>query len=90
MYKYSRIYIYYFRYPFDTQKCPIKVKVPEKFYNQFNMIWGDSPSIKEIKSTQYNVHQYLEYDGTAYPKHNSYEVILCVMINFVSNHPQKS
>ena len=47
------------------------------------MVWGDSPSIKEIKSTQYNVHQYLEYDGTTSPKTVvKVKIILCRKLSY--------
>ena len=72
-----------FRYPFDTQTCPIHVKRSEKFYNQFNMMCGDSPRIKEIDTTQYNVHQYLEYNGTTSPKIViGVKIILCRKLSY--------
>ena len=73
----------YFRYPFDTQKCPIKVMRPEKFYNQFNMMWGDSPSLEEIETLQYKVHQRLEYDITTSPKTVlGVKIILCRKLSY--------
>ena len=48
-----------FRYPFDTQKCPIKVSSIGKF----SIKWYQPPIIDEIILTQYNARQYLEYDN---------------------------
>ena len=67
----SNYYIYYlcyFRYPFDTQKCPLNVKVPEGYYNQFVLKWGDPPIINDIKMNEYDVLKHLEYDNDTLPK----------------------
>ena len=57
---------------------------PEKFYNQFNMIWGDSPSLKRTETIQYTIYQHLEYDNTTTPKTVlTVKIILCRKI---SNH----
>ena len=56
---------------------------PEKFYNQFNMMWGDSPSLKEIETLQYKVHQRLEYDITTSPKTVlGVKIILCRKLSY--------
>ena len=48
------------------------------------MIWGDSPSIEEFMTTQYNVHQCLEYDGTTTSPKTVIEVkiILCRKLSY--------
>ena len=47
------------------------------------MMWGDFPSIKGIESTQYDVHQYLEYDGTTSPKTVlKVKIILCRKLTY--------
>ena len=57
--------------------------VPEKFYNQFDLKWGNSPTIWEIESTQYNVYQYLEYDDTTSPKTELVvKIILCRKLSY--------
>ena len=57
--------------------------MPEKFYNQFDMKWGDSPTIWEIESTQYNVYQYLEYEDTTSPKTKLIvKIILCRKLSY--------
>ena len=48
-----------FRYPFDTQKCPIKVSPIGKF----SIKWYKAPIVDEIILTQYNARQYLEYNN---------------------------
>ena len=56
---------------------------PEKFYNQFNMMWGDSPSLEEIETLQYKVHQRLEYDITTSPKTVlGVKIILCRKLSY--------
>ena len=46
-------------------------------------MWGDSPRIKEIDTTQYNVHQYLEYNGTTSPKIViGVKIILCRKLSY--------
>ena len=51
-------------YPFDTQKCPIVLTRPSDFYNQFVMKWLKPPTIENIKLTQYEALQHLEYDNS--------------------------
>ena len=51
------------RYPFDTQKCPIEIMRPTDFYHQFIMKWAEPPKIQNIKLTEYEVLQSLEYDN---------------------------
>ena len=47
------------------------------------MIWGDSPSIEEFMTTQYNVHQCLQYDGTTSPKTViEVKIILCRKLSY--------
>ena len=60
------------RYPFDTQKCPIKVLRND----DFSLKWSDPPTIqKMIVLTQYDVNHYLEYDNTTSSK-NTAEVMI--------------
>ena len=55
---------------------------PEKFYNQFNMIWDNSPMIDKIESTEYNVQHYLEYDNSSSPKTVAgVKIILCIKLS---------
>ena len=49
------------------------------------MIWGDSPSIEEFMTTQYNVHQCLEYDGTTSTSPKTVievKIILCRKLSY--------
>ena len=48
------------------------------------MMWGDFPSIKDIETTQYNVHRYLEYDNsTTSPKTVvGVNIILCRKLSY--------
>ena len=68
-----------FRYPFDTQKCPIKVLREGKFY----LKWNDPPIIKKVILTQYNALQYLEYDNDTLSKIASeVEITLCRKLSY--------
>ena len=72
-----------FRYPFDTQSCPLQLMRPDKFYNQFNMIWGHTPSIEKIENTEYDVQHYLEYDNSTLPKTVvGVKIILCRKLSY--------
>ena len=67
-----------FRYPFDIQKCQIKLYRPKNFYNQFVMKWNDPPVIKDIELTQYDVLKSLRYDNTTSSKTMvEIEITLC-------------
>ena len=56
---------------------------PDKFYNQFNMIWDPSPMIKKIDNTEYNVQHYLEYDNSSSPKTViGIKIILCRKLSY--------
>ena len=56
---------------------------PDKFYNQFNMIWGNSPMIEKIESTEYNVQHYLEHDNSSSPKTViGVKIILCRKLSY--------
>ena len=47
---------------FDTQKCPVQLIIPNHFNNQFVLKWLEPPIIiKNIKLTQYEALQSLEY-----------------------------
>ena len=73
-----------FRYPFDTQKCPIKVQRADDHHNQFVMRWGSgyAPNISKILLTQYDVHQILEYDNDTSSKIAGVEITLCRKLSF--------
>ena len=70
------------RYPFDTQKCPIEVLRPTDFYNQFVLKWLWPPMIRNIKLTQYEALQYLEYDNTTSSNIMVVEVIFCRKLSY--------
>ena len=56
---------------------------PERFYNQFNMIWGNPPMIDKIEQTEYNVQHYLEYDNSSSPKTVvGVKIILCRKLSY--------
>ena len=47
------------------------------------MMWGDSPSLEEIETLQYKVHQHLEYDITTSPKTVlGVKIILCRKLSY--------
>ena len=72
-----------FRYPFDTQKCPLEVLRPRSFNNQFVMKWRYPPIIKKMKLTQYYVLQHLEYTNTTSPKTRiGVEITLCRKLSY--------
>ena len=73
-----------FRYPFDTQKCPIKVQRTDDYYNQFVMRWapGHPPNISKILLTQYDVHRILEYDNDTSKMIAEVEITLCRKLSF--------
>ena len=73
-----------FRYPFDTQKCPIKVQRADDHHNQFVMRWGSgyAPNISKILLTQYDVHQILEYDNDTSKIIAGVEITLCRKLSF--------
>ena len=71
------------RYPFDTQKCPLKVKVPNNYYNQFVLKWSDPPIIQDILMNKYDVVKHLEYDNDTLPKIiNGVELTLCRKLSY--------
>ena len=50
-------------YPFDTQKCPIKLTRPENMGNM-TLAWRKMPTIDYIDLTQYEVFPSLQYNDT--------------------------
>ena len=73
----------FLRYPFDTQKCPIQVRIRGNFKNQFVLNWLKSPIIEDMDLTQYNVHQYLEYENHTSPTTTiGVEIILCRKLSY--------
>ena len=83
-YRNKFIFHYVFRYPFDTQTCPIKVKTPEIFSGQFVLKWSDPPIISDnIKLTQYHVIQNLVYDNDTIPNINiGVQIMLCRKLTY--------
>ena len=83
-YRNKFLFHYVFRYPFDTQTCPIKVKTPEIFSGQFVLEWSDAPIISnKIKLTQYHVLQNLVYENDTIPNINiGVEIILCRKLTY--------
>ena len=76
-------YIVVFRYPFDTQKCPIILDRTSDSYNQFVMKWSNSPIINKVILTQYDVHQYLKYDNDSSSKITAgVEITLCRKLSY--------
>ena len=41
-------------YPFDTQRCQIKLKRPNAFYDQFVMNWDEAPTTRHIELNEYD------------------------------------
>ena len=73
----------FLRYPFDTQKCPIQVRIRGNFKQQFVLNWLKSPIIEDIDLTQYNVYQYLEYENHSSPMTTiGVEIILCRKLSY--------
>ena len=70
-------------YPFDTQRCPIKLIQPDTSYSQFVMTWNEAPITQSIKLTEYN-----NLDELAYDKNDSamttveVEIILCRKLSY--------
>ena len=83
-YRNKFIFHYVFRYPFDTQTCPIKVKTPEIFSGQFLLEWSDTPIISnKIKLTQYHVLQNLVYENDTTPNINiGVQIMLCRKLTY--------
>ena len=83
-YRNKFIFHYVFRYPFDTQTCPIKVKTPEIFSGQFVLEWSDAPIISnKIKLTQYHVLQNLVYENDTTPNINiGVQIMLCRKLTY--------
>ena len=76
-------YLCHFRYPFDTQKCPLKVKVPNNYHNQFVLKWSDPPIIQNIQLNKYDVLKHLEYDNDTLPKIIiGVEIVLCRKLSY--------
>ena len=64
---------YVFRYPFDTQKCPIYVETA----GDFNMKWNKPPIIEEMILTQYDAYNYLDYNNKTSSTIIGVEITLC-------------
>ena len=72
------------RYPFDTQTCTIDINRPVYFHDQFVIKWWNSPIIRNIKLTQYNVLQHLKHDKTTSSAKTRIrvEIILCRKLTY--------
>ena len=71
-----------FRYPFDTQKCPILLIRPSDFYDQFVMDWKETPTIRNIKLAQFDTLKKVEYKNKTGMKWVNVDVILCRNISY--------
>ena len=72
-----------FRYPFDTQKCPIKVLRIHKHSKFYHLKWNNPPTIEKVTLTQYNALQYLEYDnGTLSEDSVEVKITLCRKLSY--------
>ena len=73
-----------YRYPFDTQKCPLEVERPDAYYNQFVLRFNDTPSIiNDIQLIEYSVLGYVEYDNDMLPKTVvGVRIILCRKLSY--------
>ena len=70
-------------YPFDTQRCPIILKRPGRFYNQFVMNWHEPPTVNNFRLTQYDNLDKLGYDNNNLSKTTIIvEIILCRKISY--------
>ena len=71
------------KYPFDTQRCPISLKRPSSFANQFVVNWDGPPVINNLKLTQYDNLLKLGYNNSSKPKTTiEVEIILCRKITY--------
>ena len=70
-------------YPFDTQRCPIIMRRPSSFYNQFVMNWYEPPVIDDLNLTQYDILENVGYDNRSLLKTEMrVELILCRKISY--------
>ena len=70
-------------YPFDTQRCPIRMRRPSSFYNQFVMNWYEPPTVNNFRLTQYDNLDKLGYDNNNLSKTTIIvEIILCRKISY--------
>ena len=68
-----------FRYPFDTQKCPIKVNRQSDFF----LKWSDAPRIHKIVLTQYDALHFVEFDNHTSSKNTAeVEITLCRKLSY--------
>ena len=59
------------------------MKVPNKYYNQFVLKWGDPPTIQDIKMNKYDVLKHVEYDNDTLPKIiMQVEITLCRKLSY--------
>ena len=59
------------------------IKDTKQILQPFKMIWGNSPSINKIQSTEYNVQHYLEYESSPSPKTVvGVSIILCRKLSY--------
>ena len=62
---------------------PNTIKDTKQILQPFKMIWGNSPSINKIQSTEYDVQHYLEYESSTSPKTVvGVSIILCRKLSY--------
>ena len=71
-------------FPFDTQKCPVILVIPNHFTNQFVLNWLEPPTIKpNIKLTQYEVLHSFEYpENISSPGRIEVKVLFCRKLSY--------
>ena len=70
-------------YPFDSQRCPIKLAIPHHFYGQFVMNWENAPTIRHMELNEYENLNELGYDDTNTSMTVvKVEIILCRKISY--------
>ena len=70
-------------YPFDTQRCPIRLVRPNSFYNQFVMQWNEALITQHIELTEYDNHDELRYDNrNTSMTMVEVEIILCRKLSY--------
>ena len=62
---------------------PNTIKDTKQILQPFKMIWGNSPSINKIQSTEYDVQHYLEYESSTSPKTVvKVSIVLCRKLSY--------
>ena len=59
------------------------MRIPSSHYNQFLLKWDSTPTIHNMKLTQFDVQQYLDYDNKTSPKRKvGVKITLCRKISY--------